>query len=287
MSKKSYDKINSLKSVQQKEVDTLNDEINKLKIKNKELKEEVKELRSEVYTIKSGRGEADRLKRENSELIREVQTLKNRSDHKEDITCFEKKHQTLIKNVQNLTSPNPVYDDLFLKLKKGMTSVVILAKIATQRPLTLRDCYTHVFRDTLICLLEKTFQITSKRQGKTLSSTLRAAISDKSNFVSQIEAELLKALPELNELSLYKGLSKLVYLENTAFHGSQHLKYQTSIPYKESEEGTYKFLNYSQKKQIDILFSLLKFLYVSFTYSNADYTLQLISSCWRYESKIS
>ncbi|MDD7316231.1 MAG: hypothetical protein PUG55_02200, partial [Bacillales bacterium] len=152
--------------------------------------------------------------------------------------------------------------------------------IAKKRTLTIRDCYTHTFRDTLICLLEKTMQVLSGKMTRNLNSILYDCLNKK----IEINDEFLKEIPQLKDKNTYRRLQYLVYLENVAFHGYvADTKMHKNEPVIESEIETEQFLKLSKKDQLDTFFTLLQILYTAFTSNSSEYILTQISGCWKYK----
>lgn len=276
----SYDKINSQKEKFQKQIDELNDKLSISYEKNKQLEKELKQLKYERYQDSRGAGEVDKLKKIIKNLENEVERYKTKSFLNESYEVFSKERQTLIKNIKSLSSNHEHIKDIFFKFKTGTNQLLVIAKIANNRTLNIRDCYTHLFRDTLICLLEKTMQVITGKMNKNLNSILYDCINNKVT----ISDEFLKAIPNLKEKSTFKKLQYLVYLENTAFHGyTADMKTHKNEPVIDSEIATEQFLRLDKEEQLDTFFTLLQILYTAFTSSSMEYILTQISGCWKYK----
>lgn len=276
----SYDKINSQKEKFQKQIDELNDKLSISYEKNKQLEKELKQLKYERYQDSRGAGEVDKLKKKIKNLENEVERYKTKSFLNESYEVFSKERQTLIKNIKSLSSNHEHIKDIFFKFKTGTNQLLVIAKIANNRTLNIRDCYTHLFRDTLICLLEKTMQVITSKMNKNLNSILYDCINNKVT----ISDEFLKAIPNLKEKSTFKKLQYLVYLENTAFHGyTADMKAHKNEPVIDSEIATEQFLRLDKEEQLDTFFTLLQILYTAFTSSSMEYILTQISGCWKYK----
>ena len=148
----SYDKINAQKEKYQKIIDDLNEKLNKANEQIHNLKEELSQIKYERFQDKRGVGEVDKLKKQVAILEKEVEKYKTTSFKNESYEVFSKERQELIKNIKNLSSKHQHISDIFHKFQTGTNQILSVAKIAKKRTLTIRDCYTHTFRDTLICL---------------------------------------------------------------------------------------------------------------------------------------
>ena len=148
----SYDKINSQKEKFQKQIDELNEKLSIANENNKKLKEELKQIKYERYKDSRGAGEVDKLKKKIKSLESEVERYKTKSFNNVSYEVFSKERQTLIKNIKSLTSAHEHINDIFFKFKTGTNQLLVVAKISKNKHLTIRDCYTNIFRDTLICL---------------------------------------------------------------------------------------------------------------------------------------
>lgn len=276
----SYDKINAQKEKYQKIIDDLNEKLNKANEQIHNLKEELSQIKYERFQDKRGVGEVDKLKKQVAILEKEVEKYKTTSFKNESYEVFSKERQELIKNIKNLSSKHQHISDIFHKFQTGTNQILSVAKIAKKRTLTIRDCYTHTFRDTLICLLEKTMQVLSGKMTRNLNSILYDCLNKK----IEINDEFLKEIPQLKDKNTYRRLQYLVYLENVAFHGYvADTKMHKNEPVIESEIETEQFLKLSKKDQLDTFFTLLQILYTAFTSNSSEYILTQISGCWKYK----
>ena len=275
----SYDKINSQKEKFQKQIDELNEKLSIANENNKKLKEELKQIKYERYKDSRGAGEVDKLKKKIKSLESEVERYKTKSFNNVSYEVFSKERQTLIKNIKSLTSAHEHINDIFFKFKTGTNQLLVVAKISNNKHLTIRDCYTHLFRDTLICLLEKTMQVITGKMNRNLNSILYDCINNK----DLIDEKYIKAIPNLKDKSTFKKLQYLVYLENVAFHGYfAETKMHKTEAINDSETETEQFLKLDKEEQLDTFFTLLQILYFAFTSSSSEYILTQISGCWKY-----
>lgn len=275
----SYDKINSQKEKFQKQIDELNEKLSVANENNKKLKEELKQIKYERYKDSRGAGEVDKLKKKIKSLESEVERYKTKSFINVSYEVFSKERQTLIKNIKSLTSAHEHINDIFFKFKTGTNQLLVVAKISNNKHLTIRDCYTHLFRDTLICLLEKTMQVITGKMNRNLNSILYDCINNK----DLIDEKYIKAIPNLKDKSTFKKLQYLVYLENVAFHGYfAETKMHKTEAINDSETETEQFLKLDKEEQLDTFFTLLQILYFAFTSSSSEYILTQISGCWKY-----
>lgn len=275
----SYDKQNALKEKYQKQIDELQSKLDKAYEDNRSLKEEIKNLKYERYQDGRGVGEVDKLKKEINKLQKEVERYKQLSFTNESYEVFDADRQKLIKDIKDLKSKHQHINDLFHKFQTGTNQILTIAKLSQKGTLTIRDCYTYVFRDTLISLLEKTLQVLTGKMTRTLNSILYDLTANK----VIVKEEFLKAIPELKEKGVYRKLQYLVYLENTAFHGyTAETKTTKKEAVLDSQAQTEEFLKLKSEDQLDTIFTLLKILYTAFTCSSSEYILTQISGCWKY-----
>ena len=276
----SYDQINKIKAKYISEIEKKDEEIKKLKEDLSKSQAKVDELRKKLYDVGEGKGEQHRLKNINNVLLRENKTLQNQiseASGEKLISTFIPERQELIKKIKALKFNVSIYNSLALRFINGLDNVIEIAALIKTNKAEDMDFFTYVFRDNIVALLEKMLKVIL---GKSEDSASKYLVK-LSNNVYHFPKDYYLRIPELKDNNIINNILLLINLQTTGYHGTQ-VNHKHVVVDKETQEikKMDKFLNLSNKDQLDAIFTLLKFMYDVFTNKDYEQNLNLISMSW-------
>lgn len=273
----SYDQINKIKSKYESELEKKNSEISSLKEKLQKSEDKNDELRKKLYDVGEGKGEQHRLKNIINAQERENKTLQNQIKElsgEKLISTFIPERQELIKNIKKLHFNNSMFNSLALRFINGLDNVIEIAALIKKGGAEDMDFFTYVFRDNIVGLLEKMFKAVLNKPADSASKYLVNLCNGNYSFPK----DYLLRIPNLKNKVILTNILYLINLQTEGYHGTQtNLKHVIIDKETNEKRKTDRFLNLSNKDQLDAIFTLLEFMYDVFT--NKDHEVNLLSIC--------